>query len=164
ILVAAISICFIATITNAQVPPAGKYNTTNYLKDRKEIALLNAIRDSSKYLNDDYISVGAEGRVYYGKSEEDKSFNKYGLKFKSVTPVKGTEVLRVYNGNAALHNVVYNVLFSSSKGDLHVKVIRSTAYIKENGKWYIAFGQGTEVHTDAEMEAAMQKNLKKKFE
>ncbi|MBC7651908.1 MAG: hypothetical protein H7101_09170, partial [Deinococcales bacterium] len=46
ILVAAISICFIATITNAQVPPAGKYNTTNYLKDRKEIALLNAIRDS----------------------------------------------------------------------------------------------------------------------
>ena len=161
VLVNAICIIFISINGRAQIPPAGKYNTTNYPEDRKAIATLEMIQDSSIFLNDDYISVGAEGRVYYGKLQEDSSFKKYDLKFKSVTPVEGTAILRVFNGNAAVGNAVLNVVFSSSKGDLHIKVIRSTTYVKQSGKWYIVYGQGTQVRTDAELEASMEKALKK---
>ena len=145
----------------AQIPPAGKYNTTNYPEDRKAIAALEMTQDSSIYLNDDYISVGAEGRVYYGRLQEDNSFKKYHLKFKSVSPVEGTAILRIFDGTAAVSNAVLNVVFSSPKGDLHVKVIRSTTYIKQKGKWYIVYGQGTQVRTDKELEASMKIAIQK---
>ncbi len=161
ILVNAILVFFISINGIAQIPPAGKYTTTNYPEDRKAIAELEMIQDSSIYLNDDYIFVGAEGRLYYGKLQEENSFKKYDLKFKSVTPVEGTAILRIFDGTAAVSNAVLNVVFSSSKGDLHIKVIRSTTYVKQLGKWYIVYGQGTQVRTDAELEGSMKKALQK---
>jgi hypothetical protein len=161
ILTTAITILFVSTTTMAQVPPAGKYNTTNYPEDRKAIEALGILADSSVYLNDDYISVGAEGMVYYGRIQEENSFKKHDLKFKSVTPVQGTAILRIFDGKTAVSNVILNVVFSSPKGDLNVKVIRSATYVKQMGKWYIVFGQGTMVQTEAELEESIKKSLLK---
>ena len=161
ILVTAIIMLFVSTTTMAQVPPTGKYNTTNYPEDRKAIEALGILADSSVYLNDDYISVGAEGMVYYGRIQEENSFKKYDLKFKSVTPVQGTAILRIFDGKTAVSNAILNVVFSSPKGDLHVKVIRSATYVKQMGKWYIVFGQGTMVQTEAELEESIKKSLLK---
>ena len=161
ILVTAINMLFVSTFTIAQVPPTGKYNTTNYPEDRKAIEALGILADSSVYLNDDYISVGAEGMVYYGRIQEENSFKKYDLKFKSVTPVQGTAILRIFDGKTAVSNAILNVVFSSPKGDLHVKVIRSATYVKQMGKWYIVFGQGTMVQTEAELEESIKKSLLK---
>ena len=161
ILATAIIALFVSKTTMAQVPPAGKYNTTNYPEDRKAIEALGILADSSVYLNDDYISVGAEGMVYYGRIQEENSFKKNDLKFKSVTPVQGTAILRIFDGKTAVSNAILNVVFSSSKGDLHVKVIRSATYVKQLGKWYIVFGQGTLVKTEAEVEESMKKSLQK---
>ncbi len=161
ILATAIIALFVSKTTMAQVPPAGKYNTTNYPEDRKAIEALGILADSSVYLNDDYISVGAEGMVYYGRIQEENSFKKNDLKFKSVTPVQGTAILRIFDGKTAVSNAILNVVFSSPKGDLHVKVIRSATYVKQMGKWYIVFGQGTMVQTEAELEESIKKSLLK---
>ena len=161
ILVTAIMVFFGSTSMMAQVPPSGKYNTTNYPEDRKAIEALGMLADSSAYLNDDYISVGAEGMVYYGRMEENNSFKKNDIKFKSVTPVQGTAILRIFDGKTAISNAILNVVFSSSKGDLHVQVIRSATYVKQLGKWYIVFGQGTLVKTESELEESMKKSLLK---
>ncbi len=160
-IIAAISLFFIPVKTMAQIPPTGKYNTSNYPDDRKAIEALGILADSSVYLNDDYISVGAEGMVYYGRIQEENSFKKHDLKFKSVTPVQGTAILRIFDGNTAVSNAILNVVFSSPKGELHVKVIRSATYVKQMGKWYIVFGQGTMVQTEAELEETIKKSLLK---
>ena len=152
---------FISINTMAQLPPDNKYNTTNYPEDRKAIEALGMLADSTVYLNDDYISVGAEGMVYYGRMQEENSFKRNDLKFKSVIPVQGTQILRIFDGNTAVSNAILNVVFSSPKGDLHVKVIRSTTYVKQMGKWYMIFGQGTRVQTEAELEESMKKLLLK---
>ena len=161
IMMMSIIMFFTSNIVMAQVPPEGKYNTTNYPEDRKAIEALGILADSSVYLNDDYISVGAEGMVYYGRMQEENSFKKNELKFKSVTPVKGTSILRIFDGKTAVSNAILNVVFSSSKGDLHVKVIRSTTYVKKIDKWYMVFGQGTLVQTEGELEESMKKALRK---
>ncbi len=161
ILLTGIILFFVSRNIVAQVPPSGKYNISNYPEDRREIEALGMLADSSAYLNDDYISVGAEGVVYYGRIQEQSSFKKYGLKFKSVTPVIGTALLRIFDGNTAVSNVILNVVFSSPKGDLHVKVIRSATYVKQMGKWYIVYGQGTMVQTEAELEESIKKSLLK---
>ncbi len=85
-----IIILFICLQATGQVPPSGKYNTTDYPEDRKAIEAQRSIMDdSTQFLNDDYIGVGAEGKAYYGYKEEMKSFFDNGMKFKSVTPVPG---------------------------------------------------------------------------
>ena len=58
ILATAIIALFVSKTTMVQVPPTGKYNTTNYPEDRKAIEALGMINDSTVYLNDDYIAVG----------------------------------------------------------------------------------------------------------
>ena len=58
ILVTVVIMLLALTTTVARIPPAGKYNTTNYPDDRKAIEALGYLQDSTVYLNDDYISVG----------------------------------------------------------------------------------------------------------
>ena len=57
---------FMDNIGIAQMPPTGKYNTTNYLKDRKAIELLKTLPDSLQHLDDDYLAIGPEGEISYG--------------------------------------------------------------------------------------------------
>lgn len=134
-------------------PPPGKYDTTNYPEDRKIISEITNIFDPALSLNDNSISIGADGTIAYGLEEEMKKFERHGMTFKSVESVPGTELIRIFNGQTAIKTKVANVVFSTPQGDLHFKVIRAETYIKDNGKWYYVLGQGTNFLTDEEFEA-----------
>ncbi len=161
IVATAIIMLFVSTTTMAQVPPAGKYNTTNYPEDRKAIEALQMINDSTAYLNDDYIAVGPEGRVSYGFEQWKQGFAEKGATFKSITPRPGTYILRVYNGDAAVKNMILDVVFAMPKGDMNITVIRTETYIKQNGKWYFVGGQGTKLMSKEEIEQTVKKGMKK---
>ena len=143
---------FMSNIATAQAPPEGKYNTGSYPEDRKAIEALGIINDSTVYLNDDYIAVGPEGRVSYGFEQWKQGFAEKGATFKSVTPRPGTYILRVYNGDAAVKNMILDVVFATPGGDFSITVIRTETYIKQNGKWYFVAGQGTKLATKEELE------------
>ena len=162
ILATAIIALFVAKTTMAQVPPTGKYNTTNYPEDRKAIEALGMINDSTVYLNDDYIAVGPEGKVSYGYDEWKKGFTDKGATFKSVTPRPDTYILRVYNGDAAVKNMILDVVFAIPGGDMSITVIRTETYIKQNGKWYFVGGQGTKLASKEELQEMIKKSMKKK--
>lgn len=148
-------------IAFAQVPPPGKYNTINYPEDRKAIEALGMVKDSSVHLNDDYIAVGPEGKVSYGYDEWKKGFTGKGATFKSVTPRPGTYILRIYNGDAAVKNMILDVVFATPGGDMSITVIRTETYIKQNGKWYFVGGQGTKLAGAAELKEMTERARKK---
>jgi hypothetical protein len=139
-----------------QAVPAGKYNTTNYPKDRKIINAISNIFDKSLSLNDNSVSIGADGTISYGIDEELQKFVKNGLTFKSVTSVPGTELVRIFNGRTAIKTKIAEVVFSSPNGDVYFKVIRAETYIKQKGKWYFVLGQGTNFMTQEEFDEYMK--------
>ena len=143
---------FMGSKVVAQVPPAGKYDTTNYPKDRKIINGISNIFDKSLSLNDNSVSIGADGKMSYGIEAELQTFVKDSMSFKSVTPMSGTELLRIFNGTTAIRTKVADVVFTSPKGDVHFKVIRAETFIKQKGKWYFVLGQGTNVMTQEEFD------------
>ena len=136
----------------SQLPPPGKYDTTNYPEDRKFISSITNIFDPSLSLNDNSISIGADGSISYGLEEEFQKFARNGMTFKSVESVPGTELIRIFNGTTAIKTKVADVVFSTPDGDLHFKVIRAETYIKDNGKWYFVLGQGTNFMTQEEFD------------
>ena len=137
-------------IAFGQAPPPGKYDTTNYPEDRKFINSISNIFDPALSLNDNSISIGADGSIAYGLEEEMKKFERNGMTFKSVVSVPGTELVRIFNGHTAIKTKIADVVFSTPEGDLHFKVIRAETYIKDNGKWYYVLGQGTNFMTQEE--------------
>ena len=157
IIITVIILFFTSNLVMAQVPPEGKYNTTNYPEDRKAIDILSSKMDTSQFLNDDMIAVGPEGKVSYGFEEWKKGFTDKGATFKSVTPRPGTNILRVYNGDAAVKNMILDVVFAIPGGEMSITVIRTETYIKQHGKWYFVAGQGTKLATKEDMEKTKKK-------
>ncbi len=151
-------VLFIATSVIAQ-PPAGKYHTENYPEDRKAINSLNGF-DTTCFYKDDLISVGPEGKISYGFAQwATPAPGLEDMQFKSVMPVPGMEVLRVYNGNAAVRHSVLDVVFTSpTKGDFAVRVIRTETYVKIDGKWYMVYGQGTKWLNEKEFKLFMEQS------
>lgn len=133
-----------------QAPPPGKYDTLNYPEDRKFINAISNIFDSSLSLNDNSISIGADGSIAYGLEQEFKKFERNNMTFKSVVTVPGTELVRIFNGHTAIKTKIADVVFNTPEGDLHFKVIRAETYIKDNGRWYYVLGQGTNFMTQEE--------------
>ena len=142
----------ISTNVKAQIPPAGKYNTSNYPTERKAIEIVSSKMDTSQFLNDDLIAVGPEGKVSYGFEEWKKGFTDKNATFKSILPRPGTVILRVYNGDAAVKNMVMDVVFTTPGGDFSNTVVRTETYIKQNGRWYFVAGQGTKLATKEELD------------
>ena len=156
-LVTVIILTVISTYVTAQIPPTGKYNTTNYTEERKAIEIMTSKMDASQFLDDDMIAVGPEGKVSYGFEEWKKGFTDKGAIFKSITPRPGTTILRVYNGDAAVKNMILDVVFATPGGDFSITVVRTETYIKRNGQWYFVAGQGTKLATKEELEALGKK-------
>lgn len=148
--------CLFFSSLHAQLPPANKYDTSSYPDDRKAIAALSRINDSTKFYNDDYIAVGPEGRISYGFEAWKKGFIEEGAKFKSARPVPGSIILRIYNGDAAVKNFILDVVFTTTKGDFPIRVVRTETYIKQNGQWYFVAGQGTRVLSKKEYDEHMK--------
>ena len=147
-----IIIVFITIKVAAQVPPAGKYDTTNYPKDRKIINSIKNSFDKSLSLNDDYVGIGADGKMSFGVPAELQTFVKDSISFKSITSVPGTELLRIFNGTTAIKTKAVDVIFDSPQGEVHFKVIRTETFIKQKGKWYLVLGQGTNFMTQQEFD------------
>ena len=145
-------ILFTASKVFAQTVPAGKYNTTNYPKERKIINSIQNSFDKSWSLNDDYVGIGADGKMSFGVPAELQTFVKDSINFKSITPIPGTELLRIFNGTTAIKTKAVDVVFSSPQGDVHFKVIRAETFIKQKGKWYLVLGQGTNFMTQDEFD------------
>lgn len=145
-----------------QVPPLGKYDTTNFPEDREFINSISNIFDPSLSLNDNSISIGADGSIAYGLEEEFQKFERNGMVFKSVESIPGTELIRIFGGHTAIKTKVANVVFTTPDGDLHFKVIRAETYIKENGKWYYVLGQGTNFMTQEEFDDYKKAHTTKK--
>ncbi len=160
IILLAIAFIFTTTMLRAQ-PPAGKYNTTDYPEDRKAIGLLRTIPDSLRHLNDDYLAVGPTGEIAYGLEQWKKGILDAGFTFKSVKPVPGMSVLRIYNGDAAVSHNVMDVVLATPNGDINMKVVRMECYIKINGKWYFVQGQGTRLLSKEEIEEMTKKMINK---
>jgi hypothetical protein len=150
-------LCVFVFIQNDLVaqPPAAKYDNSNYPEDRKAIDALN-YWDTSAYLNDDYIAVGPEGKISYGYEQWKNGFGKDKAVFKSVTPVPGMAIMRIYNGDAAVRHSVLDVVFTTPNGELSLKVIRNETFIKRNGKWYFVQGQGTQLVSEDEFKKAVE--------
>ncbi len=144
------ALAFMTLKVAGQMVPAGKYDTTNYPKDRKIINAIKNSFDKSWSLNDNYVGIGADGKMSFGVAAELQTFVDDSISFKSITPVAGTELLRIFNGTTAIKTKAVNVVFSSPKGDVHFKVIRAETFIKQNGKWYLVLGQGTNSMTQQE--------------
>ena len=143
---------FIASKVVAQTVPAGKYDTTNYPKDRKIINSIQNSFDKSLSLNDDYVGIGADGKMSFGVPAELQTFVKDSISFKSITPIPGTELLRIFNGTTAIKTKAVDVVFTSPNGDVHFKVIRAETFIKQKGKWFLVLGQGTNFMTQEEFD------------
>ena len=143
---------FITSKAIAQIIPTGKYDTTNYPKDRKIINSIQNSFDKLWSLNDDYVGIGADGKMSFGVPAELQTFVKDSISFKSITPVAGTELLRIFNGTTAIKTKAVDVVFTSPKGDVHFKVIRAETFIKQKGKWYLVLGQGTNFMTQEEFD------------
>ena len=88
----------------------------------------------------------------FGIPAELQTFVKDSISFKSITPVQGTELLRIFNGTTAIKTKTVDVVFASPRGDVHFKVIRAETFIKQNGKWYFVLGQGTNFMTQEEFD------------
>ena len=147
-----IFIVFMTLKTVGQAVPLGKYDTANYPKDRKIINSIKNSFDKSLSLNDDYVGIGADGKMSFGIPAELQTFVKDSISFKSITPVPGTELLRIFNGTTAIKTKTVDVVFDSPKEDVHFKVIRAETFIKQKGKWYLVLGQGTNFMTQVEFD------------
>ena len=120
------TIIFIVLITfkvMGQTVPVGKYDTTNYPKDRKIINAISNIFDKSLSLNGNSVSVGADGKISYGIEAELETFILDSISFKSVITVPGTELLRIFNGTTAIKTKVADATFTSPQGKYSLKLL-----------------------------------------
>ena len=155
LLVSVFSVALTVANAQSQLPPPGKYDTTSFAADRAAIRKLAAAPPFSpaQHCNDDYIATGPEGRVSYGYEQWKAGFEKAGRTFKSIRPVPGTEIIRIYNGQSAVRNVVLDVVFATANGDVPNQVRRTEVFVKQDGRWCWVSGQGTRILSQQELEA-----------
>ncbi len=145
----------------AQIP-AGKYKSADFPDDRKAIqALFKNLYDSTHFLEDNYVGIGAEGVIHFGYKDQVKSQSNPDYVFKSVTPVQDMLVLRIIGGHAAVQNAMLDVRFGTPAGDRVVRVLRTEVFVKENGTWYYVNGQGTMVMDKEELRWLQERRREK---
>ncbi|PJJ83641.1 nuclear transport factor 2 family protein [Mucilaginibacter auburnensis] len=119
-------------------------DTVSFPKERTEIkAIVHSPGNSA--LGKDIIMVGAKGDISFTQEELKGARAQEKLVFKSVTPVAGSEFIRIYNANTAIVNWLAAVELQVDGHDVSLKVRRIEVYIKKDGKWNRVAGQGTEV-------------------
>ena len=123
---------------NAQI------DTVSFPKERAEIkAIVHSPANST--LGKDIIMVGAKGDISFTQEELKGARTQEKLIFKSVKPVPGSEIIRIYNATTAIVNWLAAVELQVDGHDVSLKVRRIEVYIKKGGIWNRVAGQGTEV-------------------
>ena len=149
------------TLPDPHTPPSGKYNTTNYPDDRKAIKAMRLLDGLGKHCPDDYVTVNPDGKIDYGFEEWKQGFVNAGASFKSVTPVPGMEILRIYEGKTAILNDLLDVVLAAPKGDVKIRVQRVEVFVKQHGGWCFVAGQGTRTLFKEELGALQATGPKK---
>ncbi|HVF97910.1 MAG TPA: hypothetical protein VM871_11340 [Flavisolibacter sp.] len=81
--------CLLLTVSAGSYSQAmvlKRYDTTGYPEDRKAIEIMCRKGDSSRFLNGDYIGVGAEGKTYFSFADEMQEIKNGNFTVKSATP------------------------------------------------------------------------------
>jgi hypothetical protein len=122
-------------------------DTVSYAPERREIkALLHTPGGANGPAGcNDIIMVGAKGDISFSAQEHRAVQTKEKLVFKSVKPVPGTEIIRVYGGTSAVVNWLADVQLNVDGRDIALKVRRLEVYVKKAAGWCRVAGQGTEV-------------------
>ena len=93
----------------------------------------------------DMVAVGPKGDISFSEAEWRAAQAKEKVVFKSVSPVPGSEIIRIYNANAAVVNWLADVRLNVAGKDVALKVRRLEVLIKQGGTWCRVAGQGTQV-------------------
>jgi hypothetical protein len=134
---------FLLATTNA----FAQMDTVSYAKERREIkALLHTPSGANGPATcNDLIMVGAKGDISFSAQAHKAVQTKEKIVFKSVKPVPGTEIIRVYDGTSAVVNWLADVQLNVDGRDIALKVRRLEVYVKKAAGWCRVAGQGTEV-------------------
>ena len=138
----ATALCLLAT-TSA----FAQLDTVSYAKERREIkALLHTPGAANgPAACHDLIMVGAKGDISFSAQAHQAVQTKEKIIFKSVRPVPGTEIIRVYDGTSAVVNWLADVQLNVDGRDVALKVRRLEVYVRKAAGWCRVAGQGTEV-------------------
>lgn len=132
---------FFATAASAQI------DTVSYPKERQQIRAILHSRGGAERVScpTDIVAVGAKGDISYSVQQWQQVQAKEKVVFKSVQPVPGSEIIRLYGGTTAVVNWLANVQLSVDGRDVALKVRRLEVFIKKETGWCRVAGQGTEV-------------------
>ncbi|MBO0356854.1 hypothetical protein J0X19_02755 [Hymenobacter sp. BT186] len=130
-----------ATAASAQL------DTVSYPQERQAIrAMLHGPGGPERVsCPNDIVAVGAKGDISYSVQQWKGVQTKEKLVFKSVKPVPGTEIIRIYGGTSAVVNWLADVQLNVNGRDVALKVRRLEVFIKKDTGWCRVAGQGTEV-------------------
>jgi hypothetical protein len=121
-------------------------DTTSYPKERQEIRqVLRNQRPGTLIDCNDMIAVGPKGDISFSHQQWIEAQKKEKLVFKSVRPVPGNEFIRIYDGTAAVVNLLIEVSLVVDGHDVNIRVRRLEVYHKTAGNWCRVAGQGTQV-------------------
>lgn len=130
-----------ATVASAQL------DTVSYSKERQEIrAILHSPGGTERVsCPNDIVAVGAKGDISYSVQQWRGVQAKDKVVFRSVKPVPGSEIIRIYSGSSAVANWLADVQLTVNGRDIALKVRRIEVFIKKETGWCRVAGQGTEV-------------------
>ncbi|UOQ69225.1 nuclear transport factor 2 family protein [Hymenobacter volaticus] len=132
---------FSATAASAQL------DTVSYPQERQQLrALLHRSGGAERVsCSDDIVAVGAKGDISYSVPQWQAVQATGKVVFKSVKPVPGSEIIRLYSGTTAVVNWLADVQLTVEGRPVALKVRRLEVFIKKETGWCRVAGQRTEV-------------------
>ncbi len=123
-------------------------DTLSFTKERQEIRAI--VHDPASSANsaescNDVVMVGAKGDISFTARGLKDARSQEKVVFKSVKPVPGSEIIRIYNANTAVVNWLAAVQLQVDGHEVALKVRRLEVYVKKQGNWCRVAGQGTQV-------------------
>jgi len=136
----------ILTLILVTISARAQLDTTSYPKERLEIKqLLQSQKPGTLIDCDDFIAVGPKGDISFNREQWLEAQTKEKVIFKSVKPIAGQEIIRIYDGTLAVVNVLIQVKLAIEAKDVDIKVRRLEIFHKKQNKWCRVAGQGTQV-------------------
>lgn len=121
-------------------------DTTSFAKERQQIRELMRNRKPDVQIDcSDFIAVGPKGDISFSHQQWLAAQAREKVVFKSVRPVPGNEIIRIYDGAMAVVNFLLNVQLVVDGKDVNIKVRRLEVFHKTAGTWCRVAGQGTQV-------------------
>jgi hypothetical protein len=136
--------CLLLPLTTAAY---AQIDTLSYPRERQQIRAL--LRQPGGYRPAptcrDMVAVGPKGDISFSEAEWRAAQTREKVVFRSVSPVPGSEIIRIYNASSAVVNWLADVRLTVAGQDVALKVRRLEVFIKQGDTWCRVAGQGTQV-------------------